>query len=103
MKHALAKRNPRSGVGMIEPGHYIFIVVDGREPAVSIGMNFTDFAQLFLQYGCKVAFNFDGGQSASMCFMGKQLNVMHVQEDGFVQRRMPDVFAIGTSELVTGK
>lgn len=102
-RHALHRRNPRTGVGMVSPGHYIFIVVDGREPRRSVGVSLDDFAQMFIDYGCTAAYNFDGGQSASMCFMGRQLNVMHVQDDGFVQRRMPDLFGIGTSELASGK
>lgn len=98
-KHPLKNRNPRTGVGMVAPGHYVFIVMTGREK-YSVGVTLSDFAKLFLQYGCTQAYNFDGGQSASMCFMGEQMNPMHVQADGFQQRRMPELFGIGTSDLV---
>jgi hypothetical protein len=36
---------------MIEPLHYIFIVVDGRRAGGSLGLEMRDFAQLFIDYG----------------------------------------------------
>jgi len=65
--------NPRTGLGMIEPYHYIFIVVDGRVDD-SKGVVMKDFAQLFLEYGCKVAYNLDGGGSATMVMHNKLVN-----------------------------
>ncbi len=60
--------NPRSGVGYYEPGHYCFIIVDGRQNGYSRGLEMDQFAQLFADLGCKAAYNLDGGQSAVMTF-----------------------------------
>ena len=62
--------NPLSGVGYFEPGHYCFILVDGRQSGYSWGMNYTQFAQVFKDLGCKVAYNLDGGDTAVMTFHG---------------------------------
>ena len=62
-------------MGMIEPLHYIFIVVDGRRPSYSAGLEMKAFAQLFVDYGCKVAYNLDGGGSSEMYYNNKVVNV----------------------------
>ena len=60
--------NPRSGIGFYEPGHYCFIVVDGRQSGYSRGLELDRFAQIFADLGCKCAYNLDGGASAVMTF-----------------------------------
>jgi len=65
--------NPRTGVGQIEPGHFIFIVVDGRQDD-SHGMTLSHYAQVFEDYGCELAYNFDGGASSEMIFLGEPIN-----------------------------
>jgi exopolysaccharide biosynthesis protein len=66
--------NPRTAIGYYEPGHYCFVVVDGRQPGYSNGMDIKQLSQLFYSLGCTVAFNLDGGQSSEMAFMGKMIN-----------------------------
>jgi exopolysaccharide biosynthesis protein len=61
--------NPRSAIGYFEPGHYCFVLVDGRQPDYSVGMTMKQLSQLFFDLGCKVAYNLDGGQSAAMTFL----------------------------------
>ena len=68
-------RNPRSAVGYYEPGHYCFIVVDGRQPGYSDGLTTSQISQLFHDMGCKVAYNLDGGQTATMAFRNKEINI----------------------------
>jgi exopolysaccharide biosynthesis protein len=58
--------NPRAGLGLVEPGHYVAIVVDGRLPHYSHGMFLSDFAKLFQHEGCVMAYNLDGGASATI-------------------------------------
>lgn len=70
----LRKANPRTAVGYYEPGHYCFLVVDGRQPGYSEGMTLQALSQFFFDQGCKVAFNLDGGQSSEMVFMGNVIN-----------------------------
>lgn len=61
--------NPRSGIGYVEPGHYVFIMVDGsRNNQGYRGVSLSEFAQLFADQGCVVAYNFDGGASAAMAW-----------------------------------
>jgi len=59
---------------MIEAGHVVFIVVDGRSPGYSEGMTMTEFAELFRSLGCEVAYNLDGRGSATMYFNGSVVN-----------------------------
>ena len=59
----LNKENPRCGIGYVEPGHYCFVVVDGRQK-YSRGVTLSEFAKLMKSLGCVKAFNLDGGASA---------------------------------------
>lgn len=93
-------RNPRCGVGMVEPGHFVLIVVDGRRDEYSLGLDMQEFAQLFVDAGCVTAYNMDGGVSTCMVFMGEQLNSHGNVQDFSKQRHMPDAFVIGYSENV---
>ena len=71
----LLRGNPRTAVGYFEPGHYCFVVVDGRQPGYSDpGYTMEQMSQLFYNLGCKVAFNLDGGQSSEMVFLGNIVN-----------------------------
>lgn len=66
-----AHHHPRSALGYYEPGHYCFVVVDGREKGHSVGMYLGELAELFEQLGCTAAYNMDGGGSASLTFQGE--------------------------------
>ena len=65
--------HPRCAVGYYEPGHYCFVVVDGRQKH-SIGMRMNQLAQIFADLGCTVAYNMDGGASAVMMFDQRLVN-----------------------------
>ena len=65
----VAEVNPRSSVGYFEPGHYCFIMVEGRSKE-SPGVTLDQLAQIYEDLGCKVAYNLDGGQTAVMTFNG---------------------------------
>lgn len=58
--------NPRSALGYIEPGHYLFVTVDGRGRGGSDGATMRQLAQLMYDHGCTVAYNLDGGGTAVM-------------------------------------
>lgn len=62
--------NPRMALGYYEPGHYVFVAVDGRQEA-SRGMTLVELAALFESLGCQSAYNLDGGHSAVMVLNGK--------------------------------
>jgi len=71
---SIQNSNPRTGVGIISPNHYIFVVVDGRKEGYSKGMTLNEFAQVFEELGCTDAYNLDGGGSSTMYFMGRVVN-----------------------------
>ena len=71
---SIQNSNPRTGVGMISPNHYVFVVVDGRKEGYSKGMTLNEFAQVFEELGCQAAYNLDGGGSSTMYFMGRVVN-----------------------------
>lgn len=70
----LMPANPRAAIGYYEPGHYAFVMVDGRQAGYSTGLRMEALSQLFYDLGCKEAYNLDGGQSAVMAFDGKLAN-----------------------------
>ncbi len=103
--HRVRRSNPRAGIGYLSPGHYIAIVVDGRQKDYSVGMPVWEFADLFATYGCTIAYNLDGGLSAAMIFMGEQLNTHSGKRTGSsddisYQRAVPDGLMFGYSEQV---
>ncbi len=67
--------NPRTAVGYYEPGHYCFLVADGRQKDYSYpGMSCAQLSALFEELGCKTAYNLDGGKTSEMAFMGELYN-----------------------------
>ena len=74
MKGQLAIQHPRSGMGYYEPGHYVFLMVEGRQPGYSVGVTLDQYAQMFADLGVQQAYNFDGGSSSVIAFMGSEVN-----------------------------
>jgi len=72
--HTIEGANPRTGVGIIDKNHFVFVVVDGRSPGYSKGATLAEFAAIFKSLGCTDAYNIDGGGSSTMYFMGKVVN-----------------------------
>jgi hypothetical protein len=72
--HPIQGNQPRTGVGMLAPNHFVFIVVDGRSKGYSAGVTLIEFAQMFRDLGCTEAYNLDGGGSSVMYFMGRVVN-----------------------------
>jgi len=72
--HPIQGNQPRTGIGIIDENHFVFIVVDGRSTGYSRGVTLTEFAQIFQELGCTDAYNLDGGGSATMYFMGGVVN-----------------------------
>ncbi len=90
----IADRNPRTAIGYFEPGHYCFIVVDGRQKGYSVGMTLDELAKLCEELGCKFAFNLDGGKSSVMIWRGRianqpdrggrdQSDIVYIADGGF--------------------
>jgi hypothetical protein len=66
--------NPRTAIGYYEPGHYCFVVVDGRSD-VSAGMTAAELASFMSKLGCLQAYNLDGGQTSVMVWGDKVVSV----------------------------
>jgi len=93
-------KNPRCAIGMVEPGHYVAIMCEGRLKR-SAGVTISYLAKIMRAKGCQVAFNMDGGQTAVMVFMGKQLNQIGAYDGGKTNSRpTSEVLGFGTSEQV---
>ena len=98
-------KNPRHCFGMVEPGHYIDIMCEGRLGSRSEGVTMPQLAILAQGAGCREVCNLDGGQTAAVIFMGHQLNLI---DSSFVKgskgylsgRESSEVLSAGVSELV---
>ncbi len=81
--------NPRVALGEVEPGHYILVVVDGRNPS---GMKLSSLARIMRDLGCVTAYNMDGGASAHGYFNGVVVRNGHGGDD---PRKLFDIICIG--------
>ncbi|MHB8130375.1 MAG: phosphodiester glycosidase family protein [Mobilitalea sp.] len=70
----LNSTNPRCAIGYITQGHYVFVVVDGRQEGYSKGVSLSELAQIMVEAGCNSAYNLDGGKSAAMVYQGEYVN-----------------------------
>lgn len=97
---------PRTVIGMYEPGHYLLFVAEGRHRK-STGITLKYMTEKLQELGLPMAFNLDGGGTSCIVFMGKQLNMIgdYNDPDGNKKRKgraEPEFLAIGTSALVEG-
>jgi hypothetical protein len=67
------QRHPRSVMAW-SPTHIYFVVVDGRQPGLSVGMKLAELAHYLRKLGCTDAMNLDGGKSAQMWLNGEIVN-----------------------------
>ena len=66
-------RHPRTMIG--EDGQSIWLItIDGRQPALSLGMTFTELQGLAKRLGLRSALNLDGGGSTTMVVKGAVVN-----------------------------
>ena len=70
----ILESHPRTAIGYYEPGHYCFVIVDGRQKDYSRGMFLEELSQLLEQLGCKVAYNLDGGHCSFMTYTETVVN-----------------------------
>lgn len=62
----VAATNPRAAFGYYEPGHYCFVLVDGRSKKHSLGLTMEELSTLMESLGCCAAINLDGGATAQL-------------------------------------
>lgn len=66
--------NPRAVLGYYEPGHYCFVLVDGRSNGYSMGLDMVSLSKTMEDLDCTAAYNLDGGISAQLVFNGELVN-----------------------------
>lgn len=85
--------NPRTAIGMMETGHYIMVVSDGRTDE-SEGLSLYELAEFMQDLGCETAYNLDGGGSSTMYFNGQVIN--NPTTNGRIkEREVSDIVYIG--------
>lgn len=63
------KRHPRTAAGVSADGRTLILaVIDGRQPAWSIGITLPELAELMIECGARDAINLDGGGSSSFIY-----------------------------------
>lgn len=72
--HSIQGQQPRTGIGLIDTNHLLFVVADGRSKGYSRGVTMPEFAEIFTGLGAQVAYNLDGGGSSAMIFQDKLVN-----------------------------
>ncbi len=65
---------PRTAIGQREDGVIAFLVIDGRQPAWSIGCTMGDLTEVLLKYGIVNAACCDGGSSSVLAYNDEVLN-----------------------------
>lgn len=86
--------NPRTAIGMIGEGHYLFVVSDGRT-GESQGLSLYQLAQVMANLGCTTAYNLDGGGSSTMVFQGEVINQPTTTGRKISERKVSDIVYIG--------
>ena len=71
-KGVMAQPNPRTVIGMVEPFHYVLIVV-GTPTDKYTGVTGSWLIEKLQAFGCTEALNLDGGGTACMVFNGKTI------------------------------
>lgn len=91
---------PRTAIGMIEPGHYVALMLEGRHKE-SNGSYVITAARILANRGCLEALNLDGGETGFMLFMGEQINTVgDASSTKGYARKTTEIFGVGTSEQV---
>lgn len=86
--------NPRTAIGIYEPGHYVLVVSDGRTKE-STGLTLYELAEFLQQLGITTAYNLDGGGSSTMVFMGNVVNTPTTNGRRITERSVSDIVYIG--------
>lgn len=86
--------NPRTAIGMVDDLHYLFVVSDGRTDD-SEGLSLYELATFMKGLGAEIAYNLDGGGSATMWFNGEIINVPISSKGINKERSVSDIVYIG--------
>ena len=85
------ERHPRTMIGVGRGGAIWLVTVDGRNPAVSVGMTFVELQTLAQELNLVAALNLDGGGSTTMVVKGK---IVNHPSDATGPRRVSDALIV---------
>jgi exopolysaccharide biosynthesis protein len=72
-------RHPRTAAGIDRTGTILtLVVVDGRQPKLSIGMTLKELSREMIRLGCYTAINLDGGGSTTMVYRAPKTHALKV-------------------------
>ena len=86
--------NPRTAIGIVEEGHYVFVVSDGRTDE-SEGLSLYELAAFLQELGVETAYNLDGGGSSTMVYQGEVVNNPTTSGNSVKERSVSDIVYIG--------
>ncbi|MBQ8159303.1 MAG: phosphodiester glycosidase family protein [Clostridia bacterium] len=86
---------PRLCLGIVEDGHYIALLVEGRKTH-SDGATLQTCAQILQDLGCDAALNLDGGNTAAMLFLSESVQLSNSGGVDVNDRPIPDIIGVGT-------
>ena len=92
---AYSHKEPRSCFGIVEPNHFVGLLVEGRKNH-SDGATLATCAQILYDMGCWDAINLDGGNTAAMLFMGESVQLTNNGGVDVNDRKIPDILYVGT-------
>ena len=73
-KWLIFEDHPRSAVGILPDGKWLFVVVDRRQPGYSSGLALPQLADFMLEQGCTYALNMGGGGCSTLYVQRKIMN-----------------------------
>lgn len=90
-------KSPRQALGMIEPGHYLLLSVQGRMKE-SAGTGLIRMAYMLKERGVTEALNLDGGNTMALIFRGRMLNKLATWENRKFVRTVTSLIGVGLSQ-----
>jgi|SRR5690606_22582225 len=73
------ERHPRTMIGYTKDNVIYMVVVDGRQPAHSIGMTFAELSEVMFALKVQEAINLDGGGSSTLVVKNSKTNSFEVK------------------------
>lgn len=86
--------NPRTAIGKVDDGHYVFVVSDGRTDE-SEGLSLSQLATFMVaELGVECAYNMDGGGSSTLWYEGEVVNNPTTSGNSIKERSVSDIVYI---------
>jgi len=89
---------PRHALGMVEPGHYVLLSIQGRRKD-SKGTMLQRVAEMMKERGVTQALNLDGGNTMAIMFRGRMLNKEAVYQGRQFVRSVTSLIGIGKTSI----